>query len=114
MCFTKYKRKKASGKKKNKVYPSQKYTPEFTVEEIIQCAGCSKSYQLDEIKIHCAGCDQFYHCKIAGTCCGDKCMQTINNKIHRLSYCTNCVPKLPINNEKKDRSDICICKGCYF
>lgn len=114
MCFTRYKsREKRVRKNINKVYPMKKYTPEFTMDEIIECAGCSNKYELEQIKIHCAGCNQFFHCKIAGTCYGKNCTHTINRNIHRLSYCINCVPNLPINKEKKNRKEKCICKECH-
>ena len=69
---------------------------------------------LDEIKINCAGCDKFFHCKIAGTCYGEKCKEeTRAGRLHRLSWCTNCVPKIPENKEKINREDPCICNKCH-
>jgi hypothetical protein len=105
MCFKRYKPK--NYKHKKRIYPS---TPakEFKIDEKILCHGCFKHKNLYETKIHCLNCNQFYCCKIAGTCYGNKC-----NNISKLSLCVNCVPKIPINIEKNDRYEECICKLCF-
>ena len=122
MCFThkiNAQRKKKNKKiKKNqyKIYPEpiSNPRPTFTMDEEIRCGGCSLKFTLDDIKINCAGCDKFFHCKVAGTCYGENCKEeTRSSRIHRLSWCTNCVPKIPENKEKLDRTEACICKSCH-
>ena len=86
----------------------------FTMDENIRCQGCFQRFPLDQIKINCAGCDKFFHCKVAGTCYGDNCKEeTRAGRLHRLSWCTNCVPKIPENKEKNDRTERCICEKCH-
>ena len=88
--------------------------PEFTMDETIQCHGCFQRFSLDQIKINCAGCDKFFHCKVAGTCYGDNCKEeTRAGRLHRLSWCVDCVPKIPENKEKSDRTEPCICQKCH-
>ena len=114
MCFTrKIKSKKRYKIKSSKIYPNPS-PPEFTMDESILCNGCFQRFTLDEIKINCAGCDKFFHCKVAGTCQGDNCKQeTRAGEFHRLSWCTNCVPKIPENVEKSNRGEPCICTKCH-
>ena len=72
-----------------------------------------KNFKLDQIKINCAGCDKFFHCKIAGTCYGDNCAsETRAGRLHRLSWCINCVSNIPENREKTNRTEACICNEC--
>lgn len=106
MCFKRYKPKKRIENKK-RIYPTIP-AREFSIDEIILCNGCKNYKSLSDIKIHCRDCNQFYCCKIAGTCIGKNCI----NNIHNLSLCIYCVPKLPINIEKNNRYDQCICKLC--
>jgi len=121
MCFThkiNTQRKKKNKNKKNQYRihpePAPIARPTFTMDEEIRCGGCSLKFTLDEIKINCAGCDKFFHCKVAGTCYGENCKEeTRSSRIHRLSWCTNCVPKIPENKEKLDRTEACICKSCH-
>jgi hypothetical protein len=115
MCFTKkikreQKRPKVTVKR---IYP--KPPPQsFTTDETIRCEGCFKNFKLDQIKINCAGCDKFFHCKIAGTCYEDKCKSgTRAGRIHRLSWCINCVPNIPENQIRQSREESCICKECH-
>ena len=119
MCFT----RQVKRKQKNKVepfIPDPVAPPSFTVEEAIECFGCKEVYPLLEetqkqgIKIHCAGCDQFFHCKVAGTCYGPHCShQTGIGSVHRSAWCVGCVPKYAINREKESREDRCVCKDCF-
>tara|TARA_B100000963_G_C22173882_1_gene471418 strand:+ start:197 stop:547 length:351 start_codon:yes stop_codon:yes gene_type:complete len=115
MCFTRRKIKEKRKIKKTKIYPEPTYKPPtFTMDESILCSGCFQRFTLDQIKINCAGCDKFFHCKIAGTCYGDNCKEeTRAGRLHRLSWCTNCVPKIPENKEKSDRTEECICQKCH-
>lgn len=125
MCFThkihteRRKKKRMKNKKnKYKIHPEPISNPiprpTFTMDEEIRCGGCSLKFPLDEIKINCAGCDRFFHCKIAGTCYGENCKEeTRAGRLHRLSWCTNCVPKIPENKEKVNREDSCICNKCH-
>ena len=115
MCFT---HKKIRGKKKiksSKIHPEPSITPPtFTMDETIRCQGCFLKFPLDGIKINCAGCDKFFHCKVAGTCYGENCKEeTRAGRLHRLSWCINCVPKIPENKEKVDRTEECICQKCH-
>ena len=114
MCFTRRtNRKRKINPKKNKVYPKEPL-PEFTTDEMIRCGGCLVKFSLTEININCAGCNKFFHCKVAGTCRGNKCVSLTNvGRIHRLSWCTNCVPNIPENKAKNSRDENCICKECY-
>ena len=124
MCTQRLYKKKRRGHKR--VHPSQTRKshpkpppPTFTVDEQIECQGCHQSYPLvseneeQGIKIHCAGCNQFFHCQIAGTCCGTRCSQmTTIGTIHRLSWCVHCVPTCAMNKAKKNRDETCICTEC--
>lgn len=89
-------------------------SPTFTTDEILLCNGCNQDFSLEsnKIQIHCAGCHKFYHCKIAGTCYGPNCSETIRGKTHHLSWCIQCVPGIPENNINKVRTDKCICHQC--
>ena len=72
------------------------------------------SLKSDKIQIHCAGCHRFFHCKIAGTCYGENCYtETRRGQRHYLSWCINCVPNIPENYEKPNRSVKCICHNCH-
>lgn len=123
MCLThkiytgRRKKRMKNQKNKYKIHPepiSNTIKPTFTMDEEIRCGGCSLKFPLDEIKINCAGCDKFFHCKIAGTCYGENCKEeTRAGRLHRLSWCTNCVPKIPENKEKINREDACICNKCH-
>ena len=118
MCFTrKLKREKKrpiKKKKSYKIYPEPISSPTFTMDETIRCSGCFQEFTLDQIKINCAGCDKFFHCKVAGTCYGENCKgETRAGGFHRLSWCVNCVSKIPENKEKINRKDPCICKKCH-
>ena len=114
MCFTRRKIKEKRKIKKTKIYPEPTYKPTFTMDENIRCQGCFQRFSLDQIKINCAGCDKFFHCKVAGTCYGDNCKEeTRAGRLHRLSWCTNCVPKIPENKEKINREEPCICQKCH-
>ena len=97
----------------HRVYP--KPPPRtFTVDEVIECAGCHNNFRLADMKINCAGCDQFFHCKVAGTCYGKNCeVETFHGEKHRKCWCTDCVPPLPDNEPKKERKERCICEKCY-
>jgi hypothetical protein len=113
MCFT-HKKIREKRKIRKKIYPEPIYKPTFTMDENILCSGCFQKFPLDGIKINCAGCDKFFHCKVAGTCYGDNCKQeTRAGRLHRLSWCVNCVPKIPENKEKVDRTELCICNKCH-
>ncbi len=116
MCFTrrtKKRRGKGNKMKSIKVHPKPP-PPTFTIDETILCNGCFQRFSLDQIKINCAGCDKFFHCKVAGTCYGDNCKEeTRAGRLHRLSWCTNCVPKIPENKEKINREEPCICQKCH-
>ena len=114
MCFTHKKIKEKRKSKKTKIYPEPSITPPtFTMDETIRCQGCFLKFPLDEIKINCAGCDKFFHCKVAGTCYGENCKEeTRAGRLHRLSWCINCVPKIPENKEKANREEPCICQKC--
>ena len=108
MCFKRFNhKKKKTIKKKSKIYVKPQ-PRKFTTDEIILCNGCNHYKSLSDIKIHCRDCDMFYCCKIAGTCIGNNCI----NNIHKLSLCINCVPKIPINIEKNNRYDKCLCNNC--
>ena len=111
MCFTKRVREQKRPKI-YRVYPEPP-TPTFTTDEVIQCHGCFNHFQLSEIKINCAGCNQFFHCKIAGTCYGENCKTEVRTGVHRLSWCINCVPGIPENKIRESREDPCICKECH-
>jgi hypothetical protein len=115
MCFTHKKIKEKRKSKKTKIYPEPSITtPTFTMDESIRCQGCFQKFPLDQIKINCAGCDKFFHCKVAGTCYGENCKEeTRAGRLHRLSWCVNCVPKIPENKEKVDRTEECICNKCH-
>ena len=121
MCFTHkvhIQKRKMKRINKYKIHPEPVSNPmprkTFTMDEEIRCQGCFLKFPLDEIKINCAGCDKFFHCKIAGTCYGENCKEeTRAGRLHRLSWCTNCVPKIPENKEKINREDSCICKSCH-
>jgi len=116
MCFTRKVKREQKRPKVNRVYPTSSgdQSPEFTMDENISCAGCYQRFSLDKIKINCAGCDKFFHCKVAGTCYGQHCKEeTRAGRLHRLSWCTNCVPKIPENKEKQDRTESCICNECH-
>ena len=117
MCFTHKKIKEKRKSKKTKIYPepiSVSIKPTFTMDETIRCQGCFQKFSLDQIKINCAGCDKFFHCKVAGTCYGENCKEeTRAGRLHRLSWCVNCVPKIPENKEKNDRTEPCICNECH-
>ena len=70
------------------------------MDENIRCSGCFQKFHLDQIKINCVGCDKFFHCKVAGTCYDENCNEeTRTGRLHRLSWCVNCVPKIPQNND---------------
>jgi len=114
MCFTHKKIKEKRKSKKTKIHPQPSITPPtFTMDETIRCQGCFLKFPLDEIKINCAGCDKFFHCKVAGTCYGENCKEeTRAGRLHRLSWCINCVPKIPENKEKANREEPCICQKC--
>jgi len=122
MCLT-HKKIREKNKVKTRAKNKQKYgikivpvtepEKEFTMDETILCNGCFKRFPLDDIQINCHGCDKFYHCKIAGTCNGINCRALTNSgNIHKLSWCTYCVPSIPENREKKSRTDSCICNQC--
>ena len=112
MCFTKKIKREQKRPKVKRVYPEPP-PPTFTTDEKIRCSGCFKNFKLEDIKINCAGCDKFFHCKIAGTCYGENCAsETRVGRLHRLSWCINCVPNIPENREKTNRTDLCICKKC--
>jgi hypothetical protein len=123
MCFTHKKIKEKRKIKSLKIHPEPRNpeftipdppTPEFTMDESIRCQGCFQKFSLDQIKINCAGCDKFFHCKVAGTCYGENCKEeTRAGRLHRLSWCTNCVPKIPENKEKVNREEPCICNECH-
>ena len=118
MCFTHKKIKEKRKIKSLKIHPEPRNpeppTPEFTMDESIRCQGCFQKFSLDQIKINCAGCDKFFHCKVAGTCYGENCKEeTRAGRLHRLSWCVNCVPKIPENKEKNDRTEPCICNECH-
>ena len=94
--------------------------PTFTTEEMIECQGCHERFPLvneegeQGIKIHCAGCNQFFHCQVAGTCYGKHCSYEVSiGNIHRLSWCIHCVPACSMNQEKKQRTEICVCQECF-
>lgn len=120
MCFT----RKIKRQKKNKIYPYvsnrtpaeiKNTTHEEFLSECISCYHCKKIFNIgsSEIKIHCAGCDQFFHCGIAGKCRGKGCnLPTMIGKNHRLSWCINCVSKIPGNEEKINGEGDCICNNC--
>ena len=111
MCFTK--KIKRERKRIKRIHPQPK-KPSFTAEEMICCSGCYQKFKLDQIKINCAGCDQFFHCKIAGTCNGLKCNSLTNRGLpHKLSWCIRCVPNIPENEEKMTRDESCICNECH-
>lgn len=116
LCF---KRNKQIIKKKNRIKPYihhqniKEITTEEFLKETITCNQCKKRFNLEsnEIKIHCAGCNQFYHCGIAGKCNCNECKTILrDNKVHNLSWCVNCAPKIEINKEKKDGIGYCVCK----
>ena len=110
MCFTRMKRRKM--KRARRVYPKPA-PPSFTTDEVIQCQGCYNHYTLQDIKISCYGCNKFFHCHVAGTCYGSACKSTLRNgKVHRKSWCTNCVPIIPENKPKTSRDEKCLCNGC--
>ena len=113
MCFTR--KVKREQKRPKRIYPQPiAVVPDFSIDETITCSGCYMKFQLPDIKINCQGCDKFYHCKVAGTCYGPHCKsETRSGRVHRLSWCVNCVPKIPDNKEKSDRSDPCICHNCH-
>ena len=116
MCFTRKIKREKKRTKDYKIHPTSFITPtpEFTIDESILCSGCYQRFTLDQIKINCAGCDQFFHCKIAGTCYGENCKEeTRAGRLHRLSWCVNCVPKIPENKEKINREEPCICTKCH-
>jgi len=94
----------------------------FTVDETIQCYGCKEVFPLlvkggggemtQGIKINCAGCDNFFHCKVAGTCYGPNCHTVHNGMVHRSAWCTDCVPIHGMNLEKDTRYAQCVCEDC--
>ena len=95
--------------------------PTFTIDEVIECHGCHQPFPLicengtPGIQIHCAGCDNFFHCKIAGTCYGVHCTETTTiGVMHHLSWCVDCVPIHPLNQEKSLRGSPCICAPCIL
>ena len=112
MCIT-TRVKRGRRNKIHRVYP--KPPPRtFTTDEVLECGGCNGNFPLSDIKINCAGCDNFFHCKVAGTCYGKNCqVETFHGEKHRECWCTNCVPPLPVNRPKNNREDRCICKKCY-
>lgn len=120
MCFKRYRPKQKMTKiKKNKIKPYvyiedvSKITTEQFLKEKIICKNCKQMFDLgsNEIKIHCAGCNEFFHCGIAGKCnCSDCKTIMIDNQIHNLSWCINCVPKTEYNKEKKYGVGFCNCK----
>ena len=124
MCFTKrfnreQKRPKVgSPKDGSPKIGSSKVRPlplplSFTVDEVIQCWGCFNHFVLEDIKINCSGCSKFFHCKVAGTCHGPTCMDTLRDgTIHRKVWCTGCVDDTPMNKYKEHRGEKCICKQC--
>ena len=113
MCFTCSQNQQRKKKKIYRVYPEPPL-PSFTTDEIIQCAACEESFNLLDIKINCAGCNKFFHCRIAGTCYGNKCLlETSDGILHRARWCIDCVPPIPENNEKQNKNENCICKDCY-
>ena len=85
----------------------QAFVDEFH-SEMIPCGGCNKVFTLrsNELKIHCASCMKFFHCQIAGPCCGPGCrpQSTFVNQ-HRERYCIHCVAKVYPNQE-------CLCIPC--
>ena len=112
MCFTCSQNQQRKKKTIYRVYPEP--LPSFTTDEIIQCAACEESFNLLDIKINCAGCNKFFHCRIAGTCYGNKCLlETSDGILHRARWCMDCVSPIPENNEKQDKNEDCICKDCY-
>jgi hypothetical protein len=113
MCFTR--KVKREQKRPKRIYPEPvSRKPEFSIEETITCSGCYMKFQLSDIKMNCQGCDQFFHCKIAGTCYGENCINYTRSGIfHRSSWCTDCVPKIPENKWKSERSEPCICHKCH-
>ena len=114
MCFTHKKIREKNKIKSYKIHPEPIYKPTFTMDETILCNGCFQRFTLDQIKINCAGCNQFFHCKVAGTCYGENCKEeTRAGSFHRLSWCVNCVSKIPQNVEKVNREDPCICNKCH-
>ncbi len=116
MCFTRRKKREKKKIKSCKIYPEPINIPPptFTMDESITCHGCFQKFTLDQIKINCAGCDKFFHCKVAGTCYGNNCKEeTRAGRLHRLSWCVNCVPKIPENVEKVNREEPCICQKCH-
>jgi hypothetical protein len=100
--------------KKNKVVPitSQKVTNEYLERfnrEEIKCGGCNGTFDIgsNELKIHCNLCDQFFHCKIAGKCSGEKCkMIKKGGSIHQASYCYGCMGLITKNKM--------LCKDCFL
>jgi len=129
MCFTKrfareQKRPKvgsskvSSSKVSSSKVASSKVSPlpvplSFTVEEVIQCWGCFDHFRLQDIKINCSGCSKFFHCKVAGTCHGSKCMDTLRDgTLHRKVWCIRCVDNSPMNDAKESRDEQCICNEC--
>ncbi len=117
MCFTRRKKRERKKIKSYKIYPEPVNIPPptFTMDESITCHGCFQKFSLDQIKINCAGCDKFFHCKVAGTCYGENCKQeTRAGRLHRLSWCVNCVPKIPENKEKENRTEHCVCNKCHI
>ena len=108
--------KKKVRRYKKRIYPdpqlkNQKVDASFMenfLRETMHCGTCRKLFQLNsnDLKIHCNICNQFYHCGIAGECIGDNCkIIKSNNKIHRASYCNNCVAI-------KYEDGKCLCKDC--
>ena len=85
------------------------------------CFTCSQNQQRKKKKIYrvypeppLAGCNQFFHCRVAGTCYGNKCLlETSDGILHRARWCMDCVPPIPENNEKQNKNENCICKDCY-
>ena len=101
MCFTRRKiREKKERLKKQKYILNRYINLNLQWMKQIACSSCFKDL-LSQIKINCAGCDKFFHCKVAGTCYGENCKEeTRAGRLHRLSWCVNCVPKIPENKEK--------------
>ena len=107
MCSLFQKKKQTKNNKKikrNYIVPQ----PTFTTDEVILCNGCNQQFSLEskQIQIHCAGCNQFYHCKIAGTCYGKNCTENINGEIHHQSWCINCVPGISENKIVKSNDGL--------
>lgn len=102
--------------KKRRIQVAPLPLPEWNDDERLLCHGCNQYHPMGKngIQIHCAGCDQFYHCRIAGTCQGPYCKkETRIGTMHNVAWCIDCVPSFAINCEKKDRNERCVCERCF-